>query len=123
MYAKHSIMYKNLVSYFLTFSVWDDNICLSWDDTEKFCNEIGIKMVPALYRGIYNSKKTIDIAEAIVKRGGEGIVVRNVDSFRYDTFHDNIAKYVRENHVQTDKHWSLDKIEKNLLNKRDMENI
>lgn len=115
LYARHSIKYDNLKSYFLAFSVWNGNECLSWNETEKFCEQIGIFMVPVLYKGIYNKSKTIEIAENIVKNGGEGIVVRNIESFIYEDFCNNIAKYVRENHVQTDKHWSFDKIEKNLL--------
>lgn len=118
LYAKHSIMYTNLDSYFLGFSVWNKNECLSWDKTVKFCNGIGIKIVPVLYKGEYNSKKVIDIAEEIVKRGGEGIVVRNVSSFKYEEFSHNIAKYVRENHVQTDEHWCFGKIERNLLKEK-----
>ena len=36
----------------------------------------------------------------------EGFVVRNVDSFAYEDFSKNVAKYVRKNHVQTDEHWT-----------------
>ena len=117
LYAKHSIKYTELDSYFLAFSVWDGNVCFSWDDTEKFCKSIGLKMVPVLYKGIYDKDKTLEIAEDMIEHGGEGIVVRNASSFIYDEFHNNIAKYVRKNHVQTDKHWSLKKMDKNELKK------
>lgn len=113
LYAKHSIKYNNLESYFLAFSLWNDDVCLSWDDTQDFCNKVGIKTVPIWYKGIYDIDKTISIAKEVVNSGGEGIVVRNMDSFKYEDFQDNIAKYVRKNHVQTDKHWSLQQIEKN----------
>ena len=34
MYAKHTIFYNNLKTYFYVFSIWDEkNKCLSWDDT------------------------------------------------------------------------------------------
>lgn len=115
LYAKHSIKYENLSSYFLAFSVWKDKECLSWDKTKMFCKDIGIEMVPILYEGIYNTEKVISIAENVVKNGGEGIVVRNMDTFKYEDFQCNVAKYVRENHVQTERHWSLGKIEKNKL--------
>jgi len=115
LYAKHSIGYSELPSFFLAFSVWNNNCCLSWKDTEAFCKNLKINTVPVLYKGIYDSKTVKKIAEDVVKRGGEGIVVRLMDSFKYEEFPLSVAKYVRENHVQTDKHWSFSKIEKNAL--------
>jgi len=38
------------------------------------------------------------------------IAARNIDSFSNVEFNKNIAKYVRANHVQTDQHWSKQKI-------------
>ena len=49
LYAQHSIKYIDLKSFFLVFSVWESNRCLSWDDTEKFCDMIGVETVPVLY--------------------------------------------------------------------------
>jgi hypothetical protein len=46
MYAKHSIHYRHLKSYFLLFSIWDkDNICLSWDETFKWAQLNNIELV------------------------------------------------------------------------------
>lgn len=116
LYARHSIAYMNLPSYFMVFSVWDDeNDCLSWDDTELFCQERRLITVPILYRGIYKTDLIQDIAHEVVLQGGEGIVVRSSAAFNYDCFSENIAKYVREHHVQTDEHWSNGIIEKNRL--------
>jgi hypothetical protein len=42
---------------------------------------------------------------------------RIANSFKYEDFHNNIAKYVRPNHVQTDKRWNLQTIETNELKK------
>lgn len=117
LYAKHSIGYDNLSSYFLVFSVWENNNCLSWKETELFCNKVGLQTVPILYKGIYNEEKIKEIAKEVVKKGGEGIVVRLSSSFKYDDFSKSVAKYVRKNHVQTDKHWSLGNIESNKLKK------
>lgn len=117
LYAKHSIGYDNLSSYFLVFSVWENNNCLSWKETELFCNKIGLQTVPILYKGIYNEEKIKEIAKDVVSKGGEGIVVRLSSSFKYDDFSKSVAKYVRKNHVQTDKHWSLGNIESNKLKK------
>ena len=36
----------------------------------------------------------------------EGIVIRLKDTFPFDKYIESTAKYVRENHVQTDVHWS-----------------
>ena len=36
----------------------------------------------------------------------EGVVVRRVHEFGADDFSKNVVKYVRENHVQTDEHWT-----------------
>ena len=44
-YASHSIMYDELKSYFLGFSIWDGNQCLSWDDTLFWFQELGITPV------------------------------------------------------------------------------
>ena len=54
-------------------------------------------------------------AKEVIAEGGEGIVVRNADSFTLNEFPHNIAKYVRSNHVQTDEHWSQRTIECNQL--------
>jgi hypothetical protein len=43
----------------------------------------------------------------------EGYVVRNTSSFLLRDFEQNVAKFVREGHVQTDKHWMHQKMEKN----------
>lgn len=117
LFARHSIKYENLKSYFQVFSVWNENICLSWDETESFCNQLGLETVPVLYRGLYDEDKIKEIAKEVVSKGGEGIVVRLSSSFKYEDFPLSIAKYVRKNHVQTDKHWSLGIIEENKLKK------
>ena len=108
MYAKHSIAYDKLPSYFLGFSVWNElNYCLSWDETLEWFALLGITPVPVVYDGIFDE---LDIREQCLMKIGhmlrhEGYVVRNADAFHYTYFRDNVAKYVRPNHVQTDKHW------------------
>ena len=115
LYAKHSIGYDNLKSYFYGFSVWNGEKCLSWNETMEWFELLGIIPVPILYVGVFNEDIVKRIAQETVNRGGEGIVVRLFDSFMYDDFSKSVAKFVRKNHVQTTKHWSLSEIEVNKL--------
>ena len=116
LYAKHSIYYDNLKDYFLTFSIWNEkNICLSWNETKEYCEILSINLVPELFVGKYDEKIVKEIAEKTVEKGGEGIVIRNFNEFSYKNFSQNMAKYVRKGHVQTDNHWSLSEITKNKL--------
>ena len=115
LYAKHSIGYDNLKSYFYGFSVWKGTKCLSWKDTMEWFEMLDIVSVPVLYEGIFNEDVVKQIAKETVARGGEGIVVRLADSFIYEDFSSSVAKFVRKNHVQTDKHWSTSEIKKNNL--------
>lgn len=115
MYAKHSIQYDALDSYFYGFSVWDGSKCLSWDDTVDLFKKLSIQTVPVIYIGVYDTEKVKQLFETVVNKGGEGIVVRTKDSFYIDEFSNNVAKCVRANHVQTDVHWSQSKLEINGL--------
>ena len=115
LYATHSIEYTNLPTYLMVFSIWNDkNECLSWSDTISFLDTIGVQSVPVLYEGVYNEEKIKQIAEKATQGGAEGVVVRLCDSFSYNDFSVSIAKYVRENHNQTDKSWG-NVIKKNKL--------
>lgn len=117
-YAKHSIEYRNLKSYFYLFSVWNQDICLSWDDTIEWAELLEIETVPLLYRGQWNEKRIQEIyQEYTVSKNDEveGYVVRNTCSFSYTDFSSNMAKYVRKNHVQTSAHWMNEAIIKNGL--------
>ena len=115
LYAKHSIAYNDLKSYFYGFSVWDKEHCLSWDETQEWFSLLGIESVPILHMGNYDEDLVKRIAKETVIRGGEGIVVRLYDSFEYSDFSKSVAKFVRKNHVQTDKHWKNSEIIKNNL--------
>lgn len=107
-FAKHSIYYEELPSYFLLFSVWNENnICLSWDKTVEVASLLQLETVPVLYRGIYDEKKIKELYLKTSVFGGEqeGYVVRLAESFHYDDFKLSVGKFVRENHVQTSDHW------------------
>jgi len=112
LYAKHSIKYEELESYFYVFGVLEGDTFLSWNDMEIYAQELNLKIVPVLYKGVYN----VDIVKSCYGLrqflGGEqeGYVCRNVDSFKYKDFSDNVAKFVRKNHVQTSEHWMNEKM-------------
>jgi hypothetical protein len=117
--AKHTIFYNELPDWFLCFGIWDhQGDCVSWDDMVILAEELGITLVPLLARGIYqkNDKillpdgKLLDVKSFFTgksKIGGdqEGFVVRLASSFNHKDYKTSTAKYVRKNHVQTDKHW------------------
>lgn len=113
MYAKHSIHYTNLLSYFYGWQVWRDNICLSYDDTLEWFELLGIQPVKEIYRGIYDEKKIKDLVNTLDTTQDEGFVIRLADSFTYSDYSKCVAKFVRKNHIadsESDKHWRLQKI-------------
>ena len=115
-YAKHSILYENLDSYFQVFSVWDEsNTCLDYGTTLEFCKELGLVHVPVIYEGPWDEDLLRSLPESEIMQGHEGYVVRTYGSFKYEDFNKNVAKYVRKNHVQTDQHWMNQKITPNKL--------
>jgi hypothetical protein len=106
LYAEHSIRYEDLESYYYVFSVWNDhNECLSWDETVEWCEMLDLVHVPVLYRGPWDGTKVREAFNSLNLDKQEGIVVRRTDSFAFEDFQQNIAKWVRPNHVQTDEHW------------------
>lgn len=117
LYAKHSIKYNHLPSYFMCFSIWNREECLSWEETKGIAEKLNICLVPELYIGRYDSDMVLKLAKEVVSNGQEGIVVRNADKYDLSNMKNNIAKYVRKNHVQTNEHWSQQRIERNELKK------
>jgi len=113
LYAKHSIHYKDLLSYFMVFSIWDaDNMCLSVKNTLEWCDLLGLKFVPILYYGKFDLDK---IKEFKIDENKEGFVMRLSGEFHYDDFNKSVVKWVRKNHVTTDSHWMRNAIIKNKL--------
>lgn len=107
MYAKHSILYRNLESYAYGFSIWDDsNRILTWDDSLMWFELLNMHHVPVLYRGIFDKDK-IQMAyeEAFRDHETEGYVIRVNEPFRFSEFRKYVGKYVRKDHVQTTQHW------------------
>jgi hypothetical protein len=106
-YAKHSIAYDQLDDCFYVFNVIDKdrNVFLSVDETLEWCERLGFKYVPILYRGVLSRDYKVPWQSAY---GGEmeGYVIRSVAEFPVDEYKNLCAKFVRKNHVRTTEHWS-----------------
>ena len=115
MFWVHSIIYTELPSYFMVFSVWEDDRCFSWDDTVEFAEELGLSTVPVLYRGPWDEAKIKSLYSEEMYNRVEGYVVRPSSMFKLENFQTRMAKFVRKNHVQTDQHWLRSGGELNML--------
>lgn len=113
-------------SYFQIFGVYDKvwDMWLSWPETERVSEVLGFPTTPVLYCEDDNDeptfetnhdarKKLIGYARDVIDKGGEGIVVRSKFPFHYGQFEIKLGKYVRENHVKTDEHWSHKNVTQN----------
>jgi hypothetical protein len=118
LYAKHTIKYTDLKSFFNLFSVWIDMECLSWPTTVEYAGILGLETVPVFYEGIYNKEKIIEAFNAYDKiNPSEGYVIRMRDGFSYQDFRKSVAKYVKPEFRQainsSHGHWISQKIEAN----------
>lgn len=121
LYAKHSIHYTNLKTFFYGFSIWDEkNNCLSWDDTLYWFQLLNIEPVECIYRGNMNNDITSNRFFKPYEKEHEGYVIRIADGFNYRDFRKCVGKFVRENHVQTSHHWRFEQIVKNKLEKENV---
>lgn len=116
LYARHSIAYENLKSYFYVFAIWNENNnCLSWSETQEWANILDLELVPVIYQGIWNEAVIIEIGKKLNLNQCEGYVVRKIEQFHFTDFERNVAKWVRKNHVQTEQHWMYQKVIPNSL--------
>jgi hypothetical protein len=124
LYAKHSIHYvgrQALDDYCQVFAVYDRKTheFLSWRGVETFAAVLGMPTVPVLSVGnrFINQKdfnsEIYHYGGVAIEDGHEGIVVRNEFSFHHSTVGQNIGKFVRPNHVSTNKHWMTERITRN----------
>ncbi|WP_037680413.1 RNA ligase family protein [Streptomyces griseus] len=104
MFARHSIAYDDLESWFYGFSVWDtDGRCLGWDRTVAFLRGLGVPVPRVLWRGVFDERALRALRLDLGRQ--EGYVVRVVDGFGAHEFGGRVAKWVRAGHVRTDTHW------------------
>jgi hypothetical protein len=118
LYARHSLSYCALPSYFLGFSIWNErNVALSWDETLEWFSLLRIEPVPLLYRGAFDESRLRALASPAQTLAREGYVVRVAGEIPYAAFRRSVAKFVRAGHVQTSEHWMHRQIERNTLAK------
>jgi len=117
MAAKHSIFYNNLDSYFLCFSIWDEDRCLDWDTTCALCDDFGLITIPILWEGKFDLDFLKNFHNTLDLKHQEGYVVRLRSAFLLKDFQRSVVKFVRNGHVQTSKHWRTEKIVYNRLKK------
>ncbi|MFJ8014425.1 RNA ligase family protein [Streptomyces sp. NPDC096339] len=103
LYARHSIPYEDLDSWFYGFSVWDGDHCLDWDSTVRFLRGLGVPVPRVLWRGVFDERVLRKLRLDTTRQ--EGYVVRTVAGFAREDFGRRVAKWVRGGHVQTDTHW------------------
>jgi hypothetical protein len=124
LYAKHSVQYMTLPSYFIAFAIYDENnVCLSWDDFVEMCDKLDVIHAPLLFRGVLSVS---DLQKELAPRFSapaksaygpmtEGYVMRLTESYPWSEQSKCLAKYVRANHVQSDSHWMHSRVIKNCL--------
>ncbi|MEV0969193.1 RNA ligase family protein [Microtetraspora glauca] len=105
LYARHSLAYHDLESWFYAFSVWDGDRCLDWDETVRFSRRLGVPVPAVLWRGVCDERALRALRLDTARH--EGYVVRTVEGFRREEFAHRVAKWVRSAHVTTDEHWML----------------
>lgn len=95
-YAKHTIHYKYLKSYFLVHSIWNNkNVCLSWKQTNKVAKYFNLEMVPVVYDALWYDQSIKKLYEPNFKGDEcEGYVIRLNDEFHFDDFENSYAKFV-----------------------------
>lgn len=114
MFGIHSIEYPELTSYFYLFAVLTDSKkWSSWDEVVATAEKYNIPHVPVLFEGKFKSLDEIKNwmndrmkkNSTFGKIGPEGFVIRLREGFDDENFEKCVAKYVRQNHIQTDENW------------------
>jgi hypothetical protein len=116
LYAKHSIYYPDLESYFYGFSAWRGTTCLPWAETLGIFESLGIQPVPVLFEGKLSDLVCAQVVQGLDLSRQEGFVVRVAGGFELEQFPEKVQKWVRHGHVQTDQHWASQAVVPNGLN-------
>lgn len=116
LWAEHSIAYKNLDDFFLVFQVWNENVCLSWNETKEWAALLGFKTVPVIYEGA-GDRKLIENLHQQEFQGDpmEGYVVRRAGTLAYSEYRRAVGKFVRAGHNTSTHDWKRQKVKPNAL--------
>src|SRR4028119_1404502 len=122
-YGIHSLRYTQLDHYFYVFAVRLHDTWLSWEETKFYAAMLDLPVVPEI-AVITKPANKADFEKSVlqlVAGGGafapmdtatgqpatmEGLVTRNVASYKTEAFANNVFKWVRKGHVKTDEHWT-----------------
>lgn len=107
----HAVLYDTLDDFFYVFGVTEETedglVYLSYEDILGYAEALGLKIAPTIKSG--SLEKFAIPEKSSFGPTCEGYVVRNVESFPIegDAWNQNIAKCVREGHVQPGSdHWT-----------------
>ncbi len=115
LFARHSISYDALPSYFLGFAWSVGGVFQSWGDTTGRFQALGITPVPVLDQGKFHEGLVAQVVNDMDFITQEGFVLRVSDAFAEGDMATHMGKYVRAGHVQSDTHWSKAELVKNTL--------
>jgi len=115
LFARHSVAYDGLQSYFLGFAWIVDGIVQAWDTTLERFNALGIQPVSVLHRGTFDDAAVNAVLTDLDLSKQEGFVVRTTSDFLEAEMGTHMAKYVRADHVQSETHWMQAEIIRNGL--------
>lgn len=93
---RKSIAYENLPAEFIVFSVIEDGVVLSWDDTVDIASSLGLVTVPVISRGDFGT--VLEESMSKMHEGMEGFVIRPCDEFLFAEYSDTVAKFVGAHH-------------------------
>jgi hypothetical protein len=99
LFARHSIAYRDLPSYFLGFQVWNArNVCLDWDSTLEWFSLLGVSPVEIVFDGLFDEAAIRRIGQTLDLDAEEGYVVRVARAFTYAEYKTCVGKFVRAGH-------------------------
>lgn len=124
LYATHSIEYRGLQQDFYLFAVRCKDMWLSWQEVQFYAALFDFSCVPEVAQNLPQQTEKEYCLAILEQVGGagsfiphdvhtglpctmEGIVTRNADEFPVAQFAHHVFKYVRKNHVKTDRHWTV----------------
>lgn len=89
----------------LSFNI--DNNIIEYQEVVEWSNLLGLEYIKPILSGLWDEKtiKGLWSFKSEFGESAEGYVVRNIKSFKIEDFQNNVAKFVRKNHVQTDEIW------------------